>query len=137
MGSRHPFALYRILISRIFGLVFLLLVIFTESAHQESLVSDFLFLLGLLLVSIGTAGRLWCAVYINGYKNKALVTEGPYSITRNPLYFFSLIGFVGVGFATETFTIPVAALLSFALLYPQVIKKEEANLSALFGAAFD
>ena len=137
MASRHPFAIHRILISRFFALVFLLLVIFTESAQQESLVSDFLFLLGLLLVSLATAGRLWCAVYINGYKNKALVSEGPYSLTRNPLYFFSLIGFVGVGFATETFTIPLAALLLFGLLYPQVIKKEETKLRSLFGTAFD
>lgn len=137
MSSQHSFALHRILISRFLALAFLLLVIFTESAQEPSLVSDFLFLLGLLLVSFATAGRLWCAVYINGYKNKALVADGPYSITRNPLYFFSLIGFAGVGFATETVTIPIVALLLFALLYPQVIKKEEAILKSLFGAAFD
>ena len=137
MGSDHPFALYRILISRFFALAFLLLVIFTESAQDPSLVSDFLFLLGLLLVSVATAGRLWCAVYINGYKNRELVVHGPYSITRNPLYFFSLIGFVGVGFATETWTIPLAALVAFAVFYPQVIRKEERFLKSFFGPAFD
>lgn len=137
MGSDHPFALYRILISRVFALAFLFIVLFTESAQDDRLVSDFLFLSGLLLVSFATAGRLWCAVYINGYKNRELVTHGPYSITRNPLYFFSLIGFVGVGLATETVTIPLAALLSFAVFYPQVIRKEERFLKSLFGAAFD
>lgn len=58
--------------------------------------STILFLLGLLLVGVATVGRLWCSLYISGHENSELITTGPYSLSRNPLYFFSLPGFAGI-----------------------------------------
>jgi hypothetical protein len=52
---------------------------------------------------------------------------------RNPLYFFSLLGAVGVGFASETLTLPAALLLVFTIYYPFVIRSEEAELLKLHG----
>src|SRR6476660_1715925 len=34
----------------------------------------------------GTALRLWATGYVGGRKRRELVTEGPYSLCRNPLY---------------------------------------------------
>ena len=65
-----------------------------------------LFPLGIFLAAIGAIGRLWCSVYISGYKTNRLITSGPYAMCRNPLYFFSLIGVVGVALVTETLIIP-------------------------------
>ena len=62
--------------------------------------------------------------------------EGPYSMCRNPLYFFSFLGAVGAGLATETFTIPACAILAFALYYPMVIKAEQKKLANIHGKAF-
>ena len=56
---------------------------------------------------------------------------------RNPLYFFSLLGAFGIGFATETLTIPFIILLSFGLYYPKIISAEEKRLKELFGEAFE
>jgi hypothetical protein len=58
-----------------------------------------LFTLGMFLVAIGSLGRMWCSLYIAGYKDQVLLTQGPDSMTRNPLYFFSTFGALGVGFA--------------------------------------
>jgi protein-S-isoprenylcysteine O-methyltransferase Ste14 len=131
------FASRRILYSRIFVLAFFLVVLFMESMHESSLLSTALFLVGLFLVGLATVGRLWCALYISGYKDSQLITAGPYSISRNPLYFFSLLGFAGIGFATETFTLGGVMIAATLLTYPSVMRREEESLQRKFGAAFE
>lgn len=128
---------HRILVSRSFGAAFFAVVLMMESGHEGSLVSTALFLIGLFLVAIATVGRLWCSLYISGYKDSQLITAGPYSICRNPLYFFSFLGFAGIGFATETFTLGIALGLLFLMGYPAVVQREEEVLRARFGAEFE
>ncbi len=130
-------ASHRIGISRAAATVLFVIVIVMSSAEEESIISDILFFCGILLAAMATVGRLWCTLYISGYKNRELITSGPYSVTRNPLYFFSMLGFLGIGLATETFTIPIALLLLFVLIYPSVITKEEKRLKQIFGNYFD
>jgi protein-S-isoprenylcysteine O-methyltransferase Ste14 len=131
------FAGRRILFSRLFVLAFFLAVLATDSAHEGSLLSTALFLAGLALVGVATVGRLWCSLYISGYKQARLITTGPYSISRNPLYFFSLLGFAGIGFATETLTFAAVMIGATLLAYPSVIRREEQVLREKFGAEFD
>lgn len=57
-------------------------------------------------------------------------------MSRNPLYFFSLLGWIGVGLATETFSFGIAFALAFGLVYPHIIRREEEHLRAKFGQAF-
>lgn len=128
---------HRILVSRSFGVLFFAVVLTMESLHEGSLVSTTLFLIGLFLVAIATVGRLWCSLYISGYKDSQLITTGPYSICRNPLYFFSFLGFAGIGFATETLTLGMALGLLFLMGYPAVVQREEEVLRARFGAEFE
>ena len=128
---------HRILISRVFAAVFLGVVVAMESRLENTIAASVLFLIGLALVGVATVGRLWCALYISGRKDTELLTVGPYSVTRNPLYFFSLLGFAGVGLATETVTLGVAMALFFALVYPVIIRREEAFLRQQFGERFD
>ncbi|MDD2520988.1 MAG: methyltransferase, partial [Kiritimatiellae bacterium] len=92
---------------------------------------------GMFLVAIGSLGRMWCSLYIAGYKDQVLITQGPYSMTRNPLYFFSAFGALSVGFCTETFTFPVLLLTVMILYYPLVVRKEERRLRERFGREFD
>jgi protein-S-isoprenylcysteine O-methyltransferase Ste14 len=136
----HPaqyFATHRLRVSRIFAIAFFLVVLAMESAHEGSLVSTALFLLGLLLVGVATVGRLWCSLYISGHKNAELITTGPYSLSRNPLYFFSLLGFAGIGFASETVTLGAVLAAAMLIGYPAVIRQEEAVLRERFGAEFE
>ncbi len=100
------------------------------------MLSSLLFLAGLVLVGIATVGRLWCSLYISGRKDTELTTAGPYSITRNPLYFFSFLGFIGLGLATETVSVAVGFAVVFLFGYQPVIQREEEFLRLRFGQAF-
>ena len=105
-----------------------------ELQHEN--VASFLFSTGLGLAAIGATGRIWCSFFISGRKDGELVTEGPYSISRNPLYVFSCIGLVGVGLSTETLTYPLLFLVIFGLYYPGIMAREERRLEELFGESF-
>ena len=91
---------------------------------------------GIILVSSGIVGRLWCAQYIAGRKTESLITEGPYSVCRNPLYFFSLVGGTGVGLCTESVILALAIPMLFALIYPITILNEERGLLKIHGEAY-
>ena len=98
---------------------------------EESPVGLTLFSLGCLLMGVGVIGRVWCLGYIAGRKATELVTDGPYSLCRNPLYFFSAVGAVGVGLASCTLTFPLLVLVGIGLYYPGVLKSEANRLSEL------
>jgi len=129
----------RIRISQLYVLILVLLVMLSGNYWQTRapLLNAILFLIGVVLAGIGSMGRLWCLIYIAGYKENSLIKVGPYSMTRNPLYFFSLVGALGVGFATETFIIPLLVLAGFAFYYPAVITEEEQTLRKLHNDSFD
>lgn len=129
----------RIRASWLFAACLIALVVVSTSAWEDRapMVAETLFAIATVLVAIAAVGRLWCSLYIAGYKKRTLIKEGPYSMCRNPLYFFSLIGGVGVGMATETMTIPVIIFVMFVLYYPRVIRKEEKVLRGLHGEEYD
>jgi protein-S-isoprenylcysteine O-methyltransferase Ste14 len=130
---------YRIVLSRIAAAPVLFFLCSTKSyweAEHEG-ITFFLFFTGIVLVAIASLGRMWCSLYIAGYKNKKLITEGPYSACRNPLYFFSMIGVIGVGCSTEMLTFPAVFFIFFTICYPFVIRSEEKRLRQLFGAEFE
>jgi protein-S-isoprenylcysteine O-methyltransferase Ste14 len=96
-----------------------------------------LFVPGVTLASFGAAGRAWATSYISGHKLSQLTTAGPYSLCRHPLYFFNLILGLGLGFCTETFTIPLIIAVSLTLLSYFQIKEEELRLQSKFGAQYE
>ncbi|MDP5119693.1 MAG: isoprenylcysteine carboxylmethyltransferase family protein [Prochlorococcaceae cyanobacterium MAG_34] len=125
-------------LSKLVAALAFILVALTQShweLHHEN-VATFLFSTGLGLAAIGATGRIWCSFFISGRKDGELVTEGPYSISRNPLYVFSCIGLVGVGLSTETLTYPLLFLVIFGLYYPGIVAREERRLEELFGESF-
>ncbi|MDY6904396.1 MAG: isoprenylcysteine carboxylmethyltransferase family protein [Thermodesulfobacteriota bacterium] len=129
----------RICLSQIFAGLLVVLICTSSSLWEDRvpLVTTVLFLSGAVLVGIASLGRLWCSVYIAGYKTDVLVTQGPYSMSRNPLYFFSLLGALGVGLTTETLLIPFVIAIAFIAYYPLVIKSEAAGLLKLHKGEFE
>lgn len=123
----------RLIVSRLFGLLMLSLLVFGSSYWSSTpLFDQTLFVAGVLIAVLGFCGRLWCLSYIVGRKKRVLIQEGPYSLCRHPLYFFSLVGGIGLGLCTETLTAPLLFTLAFALYYPHVIRTEEKFLSDRF-----
>ena len=95
------------------------------------------FSVGLVLVAVGFGFRVWVSTYQAGHKNKDLITQGPYSLCRNPMYLSNIVGGLGAALATETITIPVLFLMVCLLHYRRVIANEEANLLRIHGAAYE
>ncbi len=123
------FRKWRTILSKIVvaGFLFVLMISeppFEAHDHQELVMN----LIGLILVGLATVGRLWCLLFISGYKSENLITVGPYSLCRNPLYVFSFLGMVGVALCTASFTLTAVMILIFLLYYPLVIRLEEAKL---------
>lgn len=92
---------------------------------------------GLLLVMICIAGRTWCTLYIGSRKNSQLITAGPYSMTRNPLYLFSTIGAAGVGLMTGSFVVALVFGLIAYLILNETARRESVHLRNLFGPDYD
>lgn len=93
-------------------------------------------LAGFILLGAATFGRLWCLLFIGGAKNATLVIDGPYSVVRNPLYLFNLIGAAGLGLAVQQPLLAAALSSVFVLYYPAVVASEERTLLERFGDAY-
>jgi protein-S-isoprenylcysteine O-methyltransferase Ste14 len=91
---------------------------------------------GFLLLIIAAQGRIWSMVYIVGRKNRELCQSGPYSLMRNPLYFFSFIGVVGLALALQHVLLGLIAGAGFLIYYAAVIRGEERMLTAIHGDCF-
>ena len=128
----------RIRLSQYFGVGLFLFYFFGSSVWtSKNAVEETLFLIGTILIAVGVTGRAWCLGYIAGKKKKVLLKYGPYSLCRHPLYFFGLLGALGVGLSTQTLTIPLIIFVAFVTYYPSVMKKEEKELYAIFPSEFE
>ncbi|MGB5134201.1 MAG: isoprenylcysteine carboxylmethyltransferase family protein [Prochlorococcaceae cyanobacterium] len=125
-------------LSKAVGILLLLTAGMTQSNWElnHDAFATVLFALGLVFVAIACSGRIWCSFYLSGRKDSVLTTEGPYSLSRNPLYFFSALGVIGIGLCTETLFYPLLFGLIFALYYPGIIRREGIRLRELFGEAY-
>jgi protein-S-isoprenylcysteine O-methyltransferase Ste14 len=135
-SGRTPFERRRRLYSTIAILAFAGLIVcrqpIVDSAYRESLE-----VAGQTMLILAAFGRIWSGLYLHGRKSKVLCRSGPYSMTRNPLYFFSFLGAVGVALTLESLTLSVLVALAFVLYYRAVINDEEQRLGGLFGDQFD
>ena len=81
----------------------------------------------------GASFRFWATLYVGGRKERELVTDGPYSLCRHPLYLGSLLlGVSGALFLSSPALL--VALLVVALIYVRTtIPIEEAVLRTRHG----
>jgi protein-S-isoprenylcysteine O-methyltransferase Ste14 len=88
------------------------------------------------LIFICISGRTWCSLYIGGRKNYELVTVGPYSVSRNPLYVFSIIGAIGIGAQFGAVSVAILGGVCAWLVHILVVRQEERLLLAEHGEAY-
>lgn len=102
----------------------------------DPLTRGLVIMLGTLLLGAGAALRLWAGLYIGGHKERELVTGGPYSLVRNPLYLGNLLAAAGIGLLTGS---PLVLALTFGatlVVYIATIRSEEHKLTPIFGADY-
>ena len=131
--SRYQ-AARRALLAIIIVVAFAMLT-FGGSRHNP-LMHEYIETLGLVLIMIGIGGRLWSTLYIGGRKSAQVVSTGPYSITRNPLYLFSSIAAAGVGAQTGSYAVAGLFMVLCAASFYLVALREERFLSATLGEAY-
>lgn len=126
----------RIVLAVLIVVLFAALLFGQSTFPPDTPVHETIEMFGVLLIFLGIVGRLWSTLYIGGRKSAEVVTGGPYSITRNPLYLFSTVAAAGVGAQIGSFS----GIILFALLcagaFHIVILREERYLKQVLGAPY-
>lgn len=105
------------------------LLISASAWPEDGLMDIMMSNVGMVLLLICAFGRLWSSLFIAGYKNERLITAGPYSLVRNPLYVFSFLGTIGLGLVSESFIVTGLLTVPFAVWFPAMVREEEGVLA--------
>lgn len=127
----------RMKISRILVILAVATVLFTRQTFPENSVThEFFDMLGLICLVVCALGRVYSTAFLGGHKNKDLISFGPYSVVRNPLYMFSLIGITGIALMSNQWIVMLGLPVAFYFLYISLIKREEHFLHDAFGQPY-
>ena len=106
----------------------------TDLRHRQ--LHDVVEWIGIALLFLCILGRTWTSMYIGGRKIEELVQAGPYSICRNPLYLFSVLGAAGVGAQSGSIILAFFCALSAYIVFSFVISQEERVLEVRHRSQF-
>ncbi len=96
-----------------------------------------LFIFGLVIVLWSVKTMRLGGEHENIYKpTKSLITKGPFSLSRNPIYLAMLIGLFSFIFILNTYWLVIFFPIVYLLLLLGVIKREENYLQRKFGEKF-
>jgi protein-S-isoprenylcysteine O-methyltransferase Ste14 len=119
--------LQRIRVPLGFGLA-IVLVVLAEPTPLSLAIGSALVICGLLV-------RGWAAGHI--HKFEKLAVTGPYSHTRNPLYFGSFLLAAGFSIAAGVWWLALMVVGLYLCIYYPVMRVEESDLKAKFGPEFE
>ncbi|MCB1008385.1 MAG: isoprenylcysteine carboxylmethyltransferase family protein [Acidobacteria bacterium] len=96
---------------------------------------------GALLLAAGLVFDLWAlGLFVRSRTSalpfrpaRAIVAEGPYRWTRNPMYLGMTLSVLGAGLLLDRVPVAVAALVAAAIVDRWVIPREERYLESRFG----
>jgi len=111
------------------GTLCLLAILWLAAPDARSIFSGF------LLMMAGMFFRAWSSGYIN--KDKELATEGPYSLTRNPLYFGNLILGSGIAVASNNVIGYVIFIVYYFTFFTFLIAIERKRMRKRFGQRYE
>jgi protein-S-isoprenylcysteine O-methyltransferase Ste14 len=90
---------------------------------------------GVAIALMGLLLRGYAAGHLR--KHKQLAISGPYAYTRNPLYLGSVLLAAGFCVASHSWKSTVLLAAYLIVFYPVVIRREQTELKALYGGAFE
>ena len=91
--------------------------------------------IGGAIALLGLLTRAWAAGHIRKFEK--LATTGPYSHTRNPLYFGSFLLAAGFAVAGGVWWLAAVVAVLYLCIYYPVMRVEEGDLRSRFGAEFE
>ncbi|MBN2272322.1 MAG: isoprenylcysteine carboxylmethyltransferase family protein [Sedimentisphaerales bacterium] len=91
---------------------------------------------GFVFLLAGLTVRIWCTFYIGGRKSKELITTGPFSICRNPLYAGTFLLAFGIGLCFENMLMLLLVLVVIIPTHVLVVRLEEGHLEGVFGEEY-
>jgi len=128
----------RLLYSKILMVVTLIVAItFQHSFKLLDAYEVLLYISGFILAVVGALGRLYSTTFLGGHKANKIIDYGPYSMVRNPLYFFSFTAVLGLCLMSDNILIIAAVPLLFLMIYYPLVLREERYLKDHFGAKFE
>jgi protein-S-isoprenylcysteine O-methyltransferase Ste14 len=89
-----------------------------------------------ILFICGAVLRWWATLFIGGRKDRELITEGPYSICRNPLYLGTFCMTLSVAVFSQSVTLVAVTLLVSMMYLVITVPVEEHRLAGLYGERF-
>lgn len=95
-----------------------------------------LYSIGALMIVATILGRFWCYVYNSGARSKSVISQGPYSICRNPIYLCSISAIFAVGLLAQSLILASLFGGCALLFFNHIIEGEEEKMTALHGDAF-
>ena len=87
--------------------------------------------IGWLLFISGAVFRWWAILYVGGKKLQTLVVDGPYSITRNPIYLGTYLLTLSAAVFSQSLLFFVAVLVVSMVYVRFTVRDEERSLLAL------
>ena len=87
-------------------------------------------IIGMAIVCLGEIGRTWASGYID--KNAELATAGPYRFTRNPLYFFNGMIFIGFCIMAANPYAGLFGVIAFTIIYRPTLHNEARHIEEIF-----
>jgi protein-S-isoprenylcysteine O-methyltransferase Ste14 len=111
------------------GILCLIAILWLATPNVWSIFSGF------LLMMAGMFFRAWSSGYIN--KDKELATEGPYSLTRNPLYFGSMILGSGIAVASNNVITYLIFIVYYFTFFTFLIAIERKRMRQRFGQQYE
>jgi len=116
---------------------FAVLAALSQPLIKEDTVADFLLdAMGWTCFFVGAVFRWWAVLYVGGRKGKELAVEGPYSITRNPLYFGTFLLALSLAFFLHSVLFAIGLMLAVPMYLWITIPWEEERLLEKFGDSF-
>ncbi|HUV39477.1 MAG TPA: isoprenylcysteine carboxylmethyltransferase family protein [Planctomycetota bacterium] len=90
--------------------------------------------LGACVFALGIALQVWSKAVLR--RNRTLNTTGPYALCRHPFYLANAVFDLGICLMSGSLWLVAVYPFVFALAYLPTLRKEEAELTALFGEAY-
>ena len=95
---------------------------------------------GIMAMIVGLALRIWASRVLGAFYTRTLrtsahqhlITKGPYRLVRHPGYLANLLMWLGAGFATANWIVPVSLTMPMMGAYWYRMRAEEAMLADAF-----